>query len=94
MGLGQYNSLVEYCGPHTAFSVFLRLTRLSVAYQAYSISEPHTDYIIWVWPERTGKILGISYGIILRVNLSALCYCSLMVYQHVHACLYYSDKCN
>ena len=23
MGLGQYNSLGEYCGPHTASSVFL-----------------------------------------------------------------------
>ena len=80
MGLGQYNSLGEYCGPYTAFSVFLILTRLSVAYQAYSVSEPHTDYITWVWPERTGKILEISYDIILRVNLSALCYCSLMVY--------------
>ena len=25
MGLGQYNSLGEYCGPHTASSVFLIL---------------------------------------------------------------------
>ena len=25
MGLGQHNSLGEYCGPHTAFSVFLIL---------------------------------------------------------------------
>ena len=25
MGLGQYNSLGEYCGPHTASSVFLTL---------------------------------------------------------------------
>ena len=25
MGLGQYNSLMEYCGPHTASSVFLIL---------------------------------------------------------------------
>ena len=25
MGLGQYNSLAEHCGPHTASSVFLFL---------------------------------------------------------------------
>ena len=25
MGIGQYNSLGEYCGPHTASSVFLIL---------------------------------------------------------------------
>ena len=27
MGLGQYDSLGEYCGPHTASSVFLILVR-------------------------------------------------------------------
>ena len=29
MGLGQYNSLGEYCGPHTASSVFLILIPLT-----------------------------------------------------------------
>ena len=28
MGLGQYNSLGEYCGPHTALSVFLILVHI------------------------------------------------------------------
>ena len=29
MGLGQYDSLGEYCGPHTVFSVFLILVVLT-----------------------------------------------------------------
>ena len=35
MGLGQYNSLGEYCGPHTASSVFLilRFQEKSLQYQ-------------------------------------------------------------
>ena len=30
MGLGQYNSLGEYCDPHTASSVFLILTIIAI----------------------------------------------------------------
>ena len=30
MGLGQKNSLTEYCGPHTACSVFLMLLRMAL----------------------------------------------------------------
>ena len=31
MSLGQYNSLGEYCGPHTASSVFLILIPVSIS---------------------------------------------------------------
>ena len=40
MDLGQYNSLGEYCGPHTAFSVFLvifkeRVTPLDIIHSLW-----------------------------------------------------------
>ena len=35
MGLGQYNSLAEYCDPHTAPSVFLILVSMIESDQFY-----------------------------------------------------------
>ena len=40
MGLGQYDSLGEYCGPHTASSVFLIVVWIcEVFYVTISIGE-------------------------------------------------------
>ena len=38
MGLGQYNSLGEYCGPHTASSVFLILVLLMISESTYEVA--------------------------------------------------------
>ena len=44
MGLGQYDSLREYCGPHTASSVFLIFTTQSYSYLCnYDVTFPYID---------------------------------------------------
>ena len=50
MGLGQYNSLGEYCGPHTASSVFLILLRVCTSlpisiFQTHFLLDVHLSIV-------------------------------------------------
>ena len=44
MGLGQYNSLVKYCGPHTVSSVFL----ISVNLKMFETQDIFACLHLWI----------------------------------------------
>ena len=62
MGLGQYNNLVEYCGPHTASSVFLILVFHTVYTHSYCReSHNYVEVIILNLPNDIEHITLVSY---------------------------------
>ena len=46
MGLGQYNRLGEYCGPHTGSSVFLILVFVVIFVYSLQHLSGHHSYIL------------------------------------------------
>ena len=62
MGLGQYDSLGEYCGPHTASSVFLIIMLLITPHAlrcCYGVSDPRDEHILFLHSQANMKMLDI-----------------------------------